>query len=68
MERGMEHGTNGARALTVERNEGVEAAGLSQTIRDLIQRFTVTDGDGTLDRAAFIRKPIPPRDAPPQAS
>jgi hypothetical protein len=68
MERGMDNGTNGARALTVERNDGVEAAGLSQAIRDLILRFTVTDGDGTLDRSAFSRQPLPPPDAPPQPS
>jgi hypothetical protein len=68
MERGMDNGTNGARALTVARNDGVEAAGLSQAIRDLILRFTVTDGDGTLDRTAFIRQPLPPPEAPPRAS
>lgn len=68
MERGNTH-TNGARALVADRNARVEAAGLSPTIRDLILRFTAMDGDATLDRAAFARRPpLPAPEAPPQPS
>jgi hypothetical protein len=57
-----------ASAKREKRVQAVPTAELSPAIRDLIQRFTVVNGEGTFDRTSFARRPLRRPEAPPPAS